>query len=217
LVGIVRAQTGKQPRGFEGVIEYTIQTNGSYGEQFKDFWPKGASVTLKGGKMAVRYTWSQRHPRPDTLPEFVFDGENNILYHIRHDLKRTYEKKLRLYPVPDSLRSKRYSTNPRPEMVAGYSCTIYHDSVEVVSLGGRMLEWVWATPQIQLGIPKEVLEQTGSFLFADEMKGFPLKKVLQSRNYELQFIIEAKKIQPRKVDTQAVSPPAAYELRPLGL
>lgn len=200
------------PDNFEGNINFAIDLEGTGTDILKAMLPNSYVYTIKGDQMVFKMEGGMTG---GMLGEVVINSNDGNHYVVKHSDKKAF--KMDAEEVKEKGQEQidaKVEVLDEYETILGYKCRKY--KIITTQKGEEIVQFLWATPDIELGMQENVNSQLSGNIFYENVKGFPLKVEtdITKMGMEFKMIMTATSVQKESVSKDAFSVPSGYQIEP---
>ncbi len=199
-------------QGFEGIIEYKIEVKGAMAEAMKGMMPTKSTMYVKGDKVKF-VTEGGAITALGGANQYIV--KDNKMYMINSVNKTAQVMDLNQAEQMQKEQEDKVKVTPLNEWetIAGYKCRKYKAVIKHPTMG-EIVQWVWATPDIQLKLSGEAAKHINQMKGVD---GVVLKTIQEMPAMGITSITEATKVTKKSLDDSIFEIPKDYKVEQLNL
>ena len=192
-------------QNFEGTVEFKVKATGDMADQLQQMMPQKYTWHFKDGKFVMEMDGGMAAAMLGN--RMLYNGEQSA-YFINDAQKTAYE--IKLDEVKDEAEPEvKVEDLKKTETIAGHKCKKY--KVTVNSPKGSQVSWLWVAEDINIKPPKS--NKVGQGFIYKEIKGFPLKTMTEMKELGANIIMEATKVEKKKLDPSTFEVPKDYKIK----
>ena len=194
-------------KGFEGIVSYEIQLKGENADQLALFMPRAYEYKIRSNLIRFRMEGGMTAA---LMGDILIDTKKGEAYMIKKTEKIAY----RIQEEGESAAKPLIEAADESLTILGYPCRKY--KVTTPGAAGATVQYVWATPDIQIEKPQKRngnIPSGADQLLIEGLDGFPLKIMTPLPEGGLILIMTAAQVDLQRIGKSDMEIPKEFDIR----